>query len=103
MAETDPRPRQAHRPRVGLIFVGAVLGLVLLLSLVGDRGLLQLYRMARVKAHLEQEVEVLERGNALLRQEVEALRHHSSRSEEIARQDLGLVRPGEVVYQFRKR
>ena len=99
----DPKMRHAERPRVGLILLCTVLGLVLLLSLVGDRGLFQIDRMARVKAQLEREVEALERENALLRQEVEAMRRHPSRMEEIARQDLGLVRPGEIVYQFRKR
>jgi len=57
------------------------------------------------KALLElvNQIEALKQENALLRQEVEALRRHPSRSEEIARRDLGLVRPGEIVYQFRKR
>jgi cell division protein FtsB len=59
--------------------------------------------MERVKAHLEREIETLKHENILRRQEVEAIRRHPSRSEEIARRDLGLVRPGEIVYQFRKR
>jgi cell division protein FtsB len=31
------------------------------------------------------------------------MRRHPSQSEEVARRDLGLVRPGETVYQFRNR
>lgn len=94
---------KAKGPRTGLILLFCFLGLLLLLSLLGDRGLLQLYHMERVKAHLEQEIDALTQENAALREEVEAMRQHPSHAEEIARRDLGLVRPGEVVYQFRKR
>jgi cell division protein FtsB len=34
---------------------------------------------------------------------VKEILHRSNSSEEVARRDLGLVRPGETVYQFRKR
>ncbi|MFQ5847834.1 MAG: septum formation initiator family protein [Candidatus Methylomirabilales bacterium] len=103
MPEQDPTQVHTKPPRPGLMLLLGFLGLLLLLSLFGDRGLLRLYHMERTKAHLEQEIEGLTHENALLRHEVEAMRRYPSRSEEIARQDLGLVRPGEIVYQFRKR
>lgn len=103
MRERTPPNREKHRRRPGLILLLGFLGLVLLLSLLGDRGLVQLYRMGRVRAHLKQEIQTLKQENALLRQEVEAIKRYHSRAEEIARRDLGLVRPGEIVYQFRKR
>ena len=98
-------PLESHRrgPRPGLFLLLCFLGLVLLLSLFGDRSLLQLYQMWSVETHLEQQIEALKQENALLRQEVEAMRRHPSSTEEVARRDLGLVRPGETVYQFRKR
>lgn len=99
----DALELHGKRPRPGLFLLLCFLGLLLFLSLFGDRSLLQIYQMWSVKAHLEQEIEDLKQENALLRQEVEALRRHPSRTEEIARRDLGLVRPGETVYQFRKR
>ena len=99
----DPLELHRRRPRAGLFLLLCFLGLLLLLSLFGDRSLLQLYEMGRVKAHLEREIEALKQENARLRQEVDAMRRHPSQSEEVARRDLGLVRPGETVYQFRKR
>ena len=99
----DPLELHRRRPRAGLFLLLCFLGLLLLLSLFGDRSLLQLYQMGRFKAHLEQQIEALTQENARLRQEVEAMRRHPSQSEEVARRDLGLVRPGETVYQFRKR
>lgn len=102
MPKKDPTEGQTKGLRPGLILLLGFLGLLLVLSLLGDRGLLQLYEMGRVKAHLEREIEALRQENAALREQVEAMRHHPSHAEEIARRDLGLVRPGEIVYQFRK-
>lgn len=103
MTKRDRTLCETQRPRRGLILVLCFLGLLPLLSLSGDRSLLELYRMARLKADLAQQIEALKRENALFRQEVDALRRFPSQAEEIARRDLGLVRPGEIVYQFRKR
>lgn len=103
MPKQDRTPLEPQRSRRGLILVLCFFGLMFFLSLVGDRSLLELYRMVRVKADLEQQIETLKRENALLREEVEAMQRFPSRAEEIARRDLGLVRPGEIVYQFRQR
>jgi cell division protein FtsB len=103
MPEPDRTPLGTTRLRRGVILVLCFFGLLLVLSLMGDRSLLELYRIVQIKADLEQQIEALERENALLRQEAEAMRRFPSRTEEIARRDLGLVRPGEIVYQFRKR
>lgn len=103
MPKRDHTQLKTQRPRRGLILLLCFLGLLLLLSLLGDRSLFELYRMVRIKADLEHQIETLKREKTLLRQEVEAMRRFPSRAEEIARRDLGLVRPGEIVYQFRKR
>lgn len=102
MPEHNRTRGQTKRPRRGLIIFLCFLGLLLLLSLLGDRSLVQLYRMVQVKADLERQIVDLKEENALLEQEVKAMHHFPSRAEEIARRDLGLVRPGEIVYQFRK-
>jgi cell division protein FtsB len=98
----DPLGVHGRRPRPGLVLLLCFLGLLLLVSLFGDRSLFQLYQMWSAKGHLERQIEDLKQENTLLWQEVEALRRHPSQAEEIARRDLGLVRPGETVYQFRK-
>lgn len=103
MPKQDPTERQIKGWRPSVILLLCFLGVLLLVSLLGDRGLLQLYQMGQVKADLEQEIEALRHENAVLRLEVEAMRRDPSHAEEIARRDLGLVRPGEIVYQFRKR
>jgi cell division protein FtsB len=103
MPKQNSPEQQTKGLRPGLILLVCFLALLLLVSVLGDRGLVQLYHMGRAKAQLEREIEALEHENTVLRQEVEAMRRHPSHAEEIARRDLGLVRPGEIIYQFRKR
>ena len=50
-------------------------------------------RMQRLNAELEAE-------NARLTLRIEALRHDDETIERVAREELGLVRPGEVVFRF---
>lgn len=91
--------RSWFRPR--LMVVAILLVLLVAASLVGDRGLLRLYQMHRTRAALTQEIEQLTATNAALAEEVRALRSDPGRVEVIAREELGLVRPEEMVYEFR--
>jgi len=77
-----------------------VLLVLALISIFGNRGLLRSYRMQEEKAALERQIEALGAANALLADEVKALRGDPGRIEAIAREELGLVRPGELVFQF---
>ncbi len=71
-----------------------------IVSLVGNRGLIRLYQMNQEKAALAREVESLGAANALLREEARALRSDPERIEAIAREELGLLKPGEQVFEF---
>jgi cell division protein FtsB len=92
------RPRSLFRQHLRL----AILLLLVLLaaSVLGNRGLLRLYQMHRTGAALRQEVDRLSAANAALGEEVQALRDDPGRLEAIAREELGLIKPGEIVYQF---
>ena len=69
-------------------------------SVLGNRGLVRLYQMHRTRAALHEEIEQLTSANAILAEEVRALRTDPGRIEAIAREELGLVKPGEIVYAF---
>jgi cell division protein FtsL len=87
--------------RSRLVLVAILLLLLVAASLVGDRGLLRLYRLHRTRAALTREIEQVSAANAALAEEVRALRTDPGRIEAIAREELGLVKPGEIVYEFR--
>ncbi|MDA1000816.1 MAG: septum formation initiator family protein [bacterium] len=49
---------------------------------------------------LEAEIATLRQGNRRLRQDVHSLKNDLTSIERIAREDLGLVKPGETVYEL---
>lgn len=94
-----PTPPARSFPRQLRLAILLLVGLAVV-SLVGNRGLVRLYQMHQEKAALEREIEALDAANALLKEEARALRSDPSRIEAIAREELGLVKPGEQVFQF---
>ena len=92
-----------NRFRLGprLRLAGILLLVLVVASIAGNRGLVHLYHMQQTRTALEREIEQLSAANAALAEEVRALRNDPGRVEAIAREDLGLVKPGELVYEFR--
>lgn len=84
-----------------LAFIVALAILIATLSLVGKRRLFKIYQMSRIRTELQMEIKRLRQVNGELAQEIQAFARYPSRVEAIAREDLGLVKPGEIVYQFR--
>jgi cell division protein FtsB len=72
-------------------------------ALLGDMGLIQGLRQRRESARLEQEVAALRESNGRLLADIEELRHSPYRIETIAREELGLSRPGEILFLFQER
>ena len=89
-----PRARRRRVPRwvvMGVAAVGAVTLIVIFSSTF-----LQLYRLEREAARLEQLQRDLEVQNAQLREEIKLL-HTPQYIEKLAREQLGLVKPGEIA------
>ena len=68
----------------------------------GDMGVFKYLQMRDHARQLEQELKDLERANADLRTEIRRTQNDPARIEELARERLGYVRPGETVYQIVK-
>ncbi|HEY7172125.1 MAG TPA: septum formation initiator family protein [Vicinamibacterales bacterium] len=92
-----PRPigRTRRVVRILLLFVAAV---VIVDAMVGDRGLLAMLRARHQYDELAATIARQRAENARLREEVRRLREDPGAIEEIARRDLGLIRPGEKVF-----
>ena len=97
------RPPDRDRPSLFRHLRFAVIFLLALIvaSVMGNRSLLRIYQMYRDRAALEREIDQLTVTNAALAEEVRTLRTDPARVEAIAREELGLVKPGELVYEFR--
>ena len=74
--------------------------LLLGFALFGDRGVLKVYKAYLQKTEMEEKITALEKTNQELREEIDALRSDLKAIENIARRELGMVRPDEQIYQF---
>ena len=75
-----------------------VASIIIVDTLVGDRGLLAMLRARKSYDELTLAVARQRAENAHLREEARRLREDPAAIEEIARRDLGLIRPGEKVF-----
>lgn len=84
-----------------VIYVFCVLLVILsLFTIFGERGLLHLRRLREQKKKLGETSFLLRKENKMLRERIYGLRHDDQYLEKIAREELGLVRPGEIIYRF---
>ncbi len=90
-------PRVHPRPSW---LVAGVLTLLLVVAGLGDRGVLQLWRLRGEIETLHREVQTLEAENERLARAIADLHDNPEVIERIAREELGLVRPGERVLRF---
>ena len=67
-------------------------------ALVGDRGLLAMLDARRQHSELAATIARQRAENQRLREQARRLRDDPTAIEEIARRDLGLIRPGEKVF-----
>lgn len=79
-----------------ILIVLAMLGL----SLLGDRGALRALQAYHHKQELEQQLTQLQAEQQQLREEIQLLRKDRDYWEQLARKELGMVREGELIYQF---
>jgi cell division protein FtsB len=85
------------------IVIGGGIGCFLLLSLLaiaGERGFFEVYRFSRHLQHVESRIQALEVENERLRMQVTGLRSDPYQIEKLAREDLGLVRPDEIIFEI---
>ena len=89
-------------PKVRLFFWISAGVIVLLLgsALLGRDGYLAVIVNKERVFELKKEIEQIEAKNKELRSEIRSLRSDERAIEKIAREDLGLVKKGEVVYEF---
>jgi len=66
----------------------------------GDKGIMHLLRLQEEWGRIKEANVKVEDENRKLREEVKRLQYEKRYIEEIARKELGMVKEGEVIYQF---
>jgi len=64
------------------------------------KGWLQIVKLNNKRNLIKREILAINAENNVLRKNIEAIKHESSYIEKIAREELGMVKSGEVVYRF---
>ena len=78
-----------------ILFVGFVL---LLEGLVGEKGLVEMLKKRQEFRALEQSLGDIRTDNVGLREEARRLREDAATIEDLARRELGLMKPGEKLF-----
>ena len=94
----QPRRRATRFWSHALMFTAGVL---LVNAVFGERGLMESLQARRAYATAARDLEAIRQANARLRDDVRRLRSDPSTIEGVARRDLGLARPGEIVVTIR--
>jgi cell division protein FtsB len=81
-----------------LVFIGCM---VLLDALFGERGLVEMMKKRDESKALALEVTTLREQNERLVEEIQKLRDDPATIEDLAKRDLGMIKPGEKLFIIR--
>lgn len=82
------------------IWLVLIVIIMLAFAMFGDRGILRTIQSSRHRTELQQELQELQQERQRLRDEINRLRKDRDYWEQLARKKLGMVREGELIYQF---
>jgi cell division protein FtsB len=82
--------------RLSLSVMGLLALLAFFYAAVGDHGYLVWRKKQQEKLGLQQKIEQLQHENKEIQQEIKALKTDPRAIEKIAREELGMVKPGEI-------
>jgi cell division protein FtsL len=88
-----------RKKRILLFIVGFLL-ILGLLTFFGEKGILRMMHLQKELAKIQEDNRQVEMENQKLKEEVRRLKVEKRVIEEIARKELGMVKEGEVIYQF---
>ena len=83
--------------RIALAVFGLLTVAMLLLAVFNDKGALQVHAQAQKLTAIEGDIEKFDTENKKLQSEIQALRSDPTTIEKFAREELKLVKPGEIV------
>lgn len=81
-------------------FLALGLALLLLQDVFGTHGLLAMRRAQKEAARVQLEIDQINQENLRLQENVKALKTDPAAIERIAREEMGLARPGEYIFKI---
>jgi cell division protein FtsB len=79
---------------------GALILVFSVVTAIGKHGALHLWRLRGEKDRLDEQNFRMQKETAILRERIYRIRNDDAFLEKLAREELNLVRPGEIVYRF---
>ena len=80
--------------------LGLALALLLLQDIFGTHGLVAMRRSQKNAAEIQREINQVDQENQQLQDRVKALKSDPAAIERIAREEMGLARPGEYIFKI---
>lgn len=80
--------------------LGLALALLLLQDIFGTHGLVAMRRSQKNAAQIQQEINHIDEENQQLQDRVKSLKSDPTAIERIAREEMGLARPGEYIFKI---
>lgn len=101
-ADKNKEQKEGDDKKLKIIFIASLLFFVFLAltAVFREDGIIKARRLNKKIEALKSEIGNLKKENERLIREVYALKNDPSYIEKIAREDLGLVKPGEIVFEF---
>ena len=100
-ARQDPRLREQRVYGIVLAVVVCFAAVTLICSMIGDGALVVMHNQRDETRALRERIATEQARAEMLLARVESLRSASFEVERVAREELGLVREGEIVFDFR--
>ena len=89
------------RQKITLLIVFIAMFNLLLVVIFGDNGLIELHRLQRSHKMLIKENALLTQENARMYGSIDRLQNDPDFIENIARRELGMIRPDELIFKFK--
>jgi len=83
-----------------LLLLAIFIAGMFLLTIFGERGLMHIYQLKVEQTRIQAANARLREENRKLSEQVNRMRNNQKEVEKIAREELGLVKKGEIIYQF---
>ena len=84
-------------------FLAAGLALLLMQDVFGAHGLIAMRRSMREAAQVQREIDLMNEENRQMEERVKSLKSDPAAVERIAREEMGLARPGEYIFKIQPR